>query len=166
MRRLLLLRHAEAVLDAPGGTDRDRALTDAGRSAAEGVARTLIREGWRPTRVLCSSARRAVETFEPIGQHATDAPPMIEDDLYLASRSHLVERIRRLDPLVPDDGCVLVVGHNPGIAELAAWLDPDARGLGGFPPAALAVLALRVEAWDDLARGAAELEALRLPDGT
>ncbi|MGH0038342.1 MAG: SixA phosphatase family protein [Myxococcota bacterium] len=165
MGRLLLLRHGEAAPDGPGGRDHARPLSARGRASAGAVGAWLERGGVRPDRVLCSSAARARETWAAIEAvlGAADAPidTRLEDDLYLASRPTLVETLARLGP---GADCILVVGHNPGLSELAAWLDPDAREPIRMPPAALALFELRVDDWGDLAPGAAELQTLRLPE--
>lgn len=139
-RRLLLLRHATAGKSARG-SDHDRPLTAAGREQA--TAMTAAVAAHDPDLVVCSSARRALETAACIGLAAAAVP---ERDLYLASAAQLLTRLRQ----VPDTtGRVLVVGHNPGLAQLAAALDDDPRLRAGFPPATLAVFGVG-RSWADL----------------
>jgi phosphohistidine phosphatase len=125
----------------------------------ETVARFLEIERIRPDVALCSPAVRTRETLEIV----TAGHPGLgvrlgvrfEEDLYLASLGALVSSVAGVEP---DAQVVLLVGHNPGLAELAAWLDPDTSPPIPMPPAALAVFERRVDAWRDLARGAAELQ--------
>lgn len=157
MRRLLLLRHGEALPGAPEGSDRDRPLSPHGRRSASAVAAYMEREGILPDLALCSTAQRARETLEPVCRRAHALETRFEDELYLASDASLASRLERLDAAASR---VLLVGHNPGISGLALWLDPDARDRLRMPPAALAILALRVDGWSDLCRGSARLEDL------
>ena len=58
---------------------------------------------------------------------------------------------------------VLLVGHNPGVHQLVLELT-DGDQLPGFPPSALAVLALDVDEWSEAETGVGRLTALHLPD--
>ena len=108
--------------------------------------------------MLCSSARRTVLTCNGIlPALPADTTVEIEQDLYGASGSRLLARLRRLDADVPS---VLVIGHNPGMHSLASMLtgagDPELRGrlATAFPTGALATLSFD-GSWADLAPGAA-----------
>src|ERR1700748_3384019 len=92
-RRLLLLRHAKSSWDDPSLADQDRPLAPRGRKAAKRIGEYLRAEQTEIALVLCSSALRARETFERV------QPPgavTIEPELYGASASQLLERLRRL----------------------------------------------------------------------
>ncbi len=142
METLLLLRHAKAG-DKDAASDHDRPLTDAGLGAARRLGEWLRERCLRPDHVLCSSSRRTRETLEALG--LSEGAAELERDLYLASAGALLDRLGE----VPDDRrTVLLVGHNPGIADLAEWLTGEGderarkRLRKGFPPAALAQLAI------------------------
>lgn len=122
--RLILMRHAEAVSAAPGLDDFDRPLTTAGRAAAARVAARLAQ---LPVRLLLHSpAARTHETALIInGQLQLPAAAVrAEDAIYLASAGSLRQ-------LVQDNaaagGCLLLIGHNPGVSELLQLLDAGAR---------------------------------------
>lgn len=107
-----------------------------------------------PAHVLCSSARRTVETLERVVASLADPPTVVvSDDLYLASAWKIFERVRAVDP--PSTASLLVIAHNPGIAELAVRLsshgDPAAlRSVSmRFHPASLAELELRGDVFRD-----------------
>jgi phosphohistidine phosphatase len=109
--------------------------------------------------VLCSSAVRTRETLDAILPVLGDPEVLIEDALYGASADGLLSRLRA----VPDSAeSVLLIGHNPGIGDLALALarggDEDAlRRLGeGVPTGALATLAL-AGGWSELRDGGAAL---------
>jgi phosphohistidine phosphatase len=166
MRTLWLLRHAKSSWGQAGLADHERPLNARGRDAAARIGRHLALRGVCPDLVLCSSALRARQTLERV-IGALDAEPEIrvESDLYLAGEGALLQRLGEL----PDGASsVLLVGHNPGIAELAAQLAVrgDADGLAAlrtkYPTGALAELRPDAQRWSDLARGC-ELVAFVTP---
>lgn len=166
MKLLYLLRHAKAALQEGASADHERPLSGRGRSAAERIGEWLASQGEQPELVLCSSSRRTRETLKRVASRL-DPPPRvsIEEELYLASCEALLARIRAL----PDEiGRVLVVGHNPGMAELALLLaSKGAKDLLAsleqkFPTSALAILRLPCSHWREVGRGA-RLEAFVRP---
>jgi phosphohistidine phosphatase len=154
MHRLHLLRHAKSSRDE-AGEDRDRPLSRRGREAARLVGETLPAVLGKVDLVLCSSARRTAETAELVlAGFATPPRILLEDELYLVGRLALLRRLSRLDEA---DNAVLVIGHNPGLHELALALaeadSPAYRGLAGgkFPTTARASFAIDC-AWSALNR--------------
>jgi phosphohistidine phosphatase len=153
-----LLRHAKSSWDDPGLSDHDRPLAPRGRKAAKLIGRHLRDQGVEFSIVLCSSARRARDTIDLV-----DPPARIEvePELYGASAGEMLERLRRL----PEDvEAVMVVGHNPGIEDLALGLCGADSGLSGrkFPTGALATLSF-TGPWEGLAAGRAALQAFVIP---
>jgi phosphohistidine phosphatase len=141
MHRLHLLRHAKSSW-REDVDDHERALSRRGREAAARLGRQLPQAVGRLDLVLCSSARRTRETLDLVlGGFATPPQSLIEDGLYLAGEAKLLRRLQRLDEAIDS---VLVIGHNPGLQELAASLaephSPHYPRLaeGKFPTAALA----------------------------
>jgi phosphohistidine phosphatase len=153
-KRLILVRHAKSAWDKAEDADFDRPLSARGRRIAPLIGDFLARQERLPTSVLCSSARRAAETWElmskalPAGTAVTHSK-----SLYLAMPREMLKRIQRL----PDDvDCALLVGHNPGIADLAGWLctggDQAKRTqlAKKYPTGAVAVIDFAVEMWKDI----------------
>lgn len=144
---LMLLRHARAGWAEPGMRDFDRPLTQSGRSDAEAVGRAMRAAGHVPDRVLCSTARRARETWQAVapllGHDAAAAEFM--DGLYHEDAAFYLAAVRRQ---TADASALLLVGHNPMIEDLALALAGEEAGGGhpvlrsGFPAAGLAVIAL------------------------
>ena len=163
-KHIHLLRHAKSSWDNPGLDDHDRPLAPRGRKAAKRMARHLADGGVAPGLVLCSSAVRTRQTLERIAAGLPEGTPTeIEDGLYAANASALVERLRR----VPDGiNGVMVVAHNPGLQDLALLLAGRGDGLERlrekFPTCALATLACE-RRWDELHAGSCELVALVVP---
>jgi len=154
MHRLHLLRHAKSSRDE-AAEDRDRPLSRRGREAARLVGETLPAVLGKVDLVLCSSARRTAETAELVLAGFVVPPRiLLEDELYLAGRLALLRRLLRLDEA---DRAVLVIGHNPGLHELALALaeadSPAHRALAGgkFPTTARASFAIDC-AWSALDR--------------
>jgi phosphohistidine phosphatase len=163
VRTLYLLRHAKSSWDDPGLADHERPLAPRGRRDGERVAEYLGREEIEPELVLCSSAARAQETLELVRPALGSSTVVVEDELYAASSDRLLARIR----LVPEEvASVMVIGHNPGLEELALGLASTGDELGRleekFPTAALATLVLS-PAWAALAPGDATLAAYVVP---
>jgi len=154
MHRLHLLRHAKSAWDE-ALEDHERPLTRRGCEAARRVGESLPRALGAIDLVLCSTAVRTRETAELVLAGFALPPPIrFEDALYLAGRALLLRRLRRLDESA---GAVLVIGHNPGLHELALALasadSPRYRALasGKFPTTARASFAI-AKPWADLAR--------------
>jgi phosphohistidine phosphatase len=161
MKRVYLLRHAKSSWKHPELPDHDRPLAGRGKRAAKAIAKHIRAQQFVPELVLCSTARRARETLERLEPALGRAPVRLERELYGASARELLARLRGL----PDDvGSVLVIGHNPGIRELAVELAGSAPELAGkFPTATLATLAFHGAVWGELGPQATELVELSRP---
>jgi phosphohistidine phosphatase len=166
MRTLFLLRHAKSSW-ADAMPDHDRPLAPRGSRAARLMAAHLESEGIRPALVLCSPARRTRETLDALrkvlGEHST---VRVEPDLYGADAEEILEHLRGLDSAIDS---AMVIGHNPGLEDLALLLagDGDDAALAQldakFPTAALATLELGASPWAELAPGGAYLRSVVLP---
>ena len=158
-RHLALLRHAKSSWDDPDLDDHDRPLTGRGRRAAASIGKYMRRKGIVPDLVLCSSATRAVQTLKLL-QLGPGPEILIEDELYGASVAEMLARLRR----VPDRvASVLLIGHNPGIFDLAVTLADDQQSIDAFPTAALADLRLPLDSWADLFPNVATVHAFVTP---
>jgi phosphohistidine phosphatase len=154
MHRLHLLRHAKSSW-AENIEDRERKLNGRGRDEAELVGDTLPGAIGPLDLVLCSTARRTHETAALTLGGFDPAPRIVfEEELYLAGAAALLNRLSRLDEAA---GSVLVIGHNPGLHELAiALAAPDSPGYaalsgGKFPTAVRASFAI-AGTWSALGR--------------
>ena len=163
MKRLLLLRHAKSSWDDPSLADRDRPLAPRGHQAAERMAGYLRSSGPAVDLVLSSPALRTTETLEHVRGAFGDAEMVVEDGLYGATDVELLDRLHRLSEDV--DGVVLI-GHNPGIQDLAIALagrgDDLERMRRKFPTGALAILEF-AGAWSGLVPGGARLASFVTP---
>ena len=139
-RQLVLVRHAKSSWEDPAVADHDRPLANRGRKALGRMSAHLEDEHIRPDVVLCSSARRTRETLDGIrpslGKHVRIE---IENGLYDAGLDDLLTRLQTIDDSTRS---VLVIGHNPGLAELVELLsahDPAPSDPHEVPTGAIAV---------------------------
>ena len=167
MKRLFLLRHAKSSWDDPTLGDFDRPLNPRGRAAAEAMGRELRALGLGFDVVVASPARRVVETLARVARgYGRDLAPQLDRKLYAAGADGLLSIVRATDDAV---GALLLVGHNPGLHQLALRLSAADGGATfkklsvKFPTAALAEIVFSVEPWGKVAAGKGRLERFIRP---
>lgn len=161
MKTLLLLRHAKSSWDDPDLTDFDRPLSGRGLKTAPLIGRELARRGWLPDMALVSPALRTRDTWRLVAAaFPAKVPTEFFRALYDASAGDMLDLLRQMDSSVVT---LLVVGHNPGLEELARLLSGPASKAAAlqtlsekFPTAALACFVVEDD-WAKLAPGSAEL---------
>ena len=159
MLRLVLMRHAEA--EPPRGRrDSARPLSNAGVREAEAAGRSLAEAGLVPDLVLVSDSIRTVATLDHVSLAYSAPPPSrVLPALYGAAPGTILAAIRDIPGEVRT---ALVIGHNPGLGDLARSLarTGDAADLAAlqahFPTACRAVLALDDDEWLGIAPGRLE----------
>lgn len=161
-KSLLLLRHAKSSWSDPLLPDFDRPLSARGRKAAPRMAAYMKEHTLTPSLALCSAACRAKETWDlvrPTLQGGNETKTL--RSLYLASPSRLLAALQRVPDTVDQ---VVLIGHNPGIQNLAIKLSGPgsesealASMCGKYPTAALAEILFDVDAWSGLAERAGRL---------
>ena len=139
----MLLRHAHAEEAAPGQNDLDRPLSAEGLAEAEAAGRWLRDKGLVPDCVLCSPSRRTRETLEAVLAAIGYVDQRLDDGIYEASPgtlAALADQHREVERL-------MLVGHNPGLEQLAALMHSGQSGdYRGMPPGAVVVLRLPADA--------------------
>jgi phosphohistidine phosphatase len=121
MEVLILLRHGKAVGHDEAESDRARGLTARGKREAAEAGRQIAEGGFAPDKILVSPAARTRETYEALAP-CFDAKPTFVDDLYMATDATIWSCAAHSGGNV-----VLVIGHNPGLHELAADLVTQAK---------------------------------------
>jgi phosphohistidine phosphatase len=164
VRRLHLLRHAKSSWDDDSVRDRDRPLAPRGRKATTRIARWARKHEIRPQLVVSSSAVRARETLAGVLPGLGEPEVWDEVALYAASAEVLLARARTL----PDETHeAMLVGHNPGLADLLLQLaEPGElrdRAAAKFPTGALATLEADIATWSELEPGGARLVEFVVP---
>ncbi len=162
--QLYVLRHAKSSWEEPGLEDRERPLAPRGHATLRVLAEHVREHGIHPAQVLCSPARRTRETLAGLPLQSGDT--LVEPELYEASASSLIERLRQ----VPDElESVMVIGHNPTMQMLVLRLASGTAPEGlldavehKYPTGALATLSFE-GSWSELGPGRAALTALVRP---
>jgi phosphohistidine phosphatase len=163
MKRLYLLRHAKAVPADPALDDHARELTVRGMHDAGAMARYLRKNGFIPDLMLISTSARTSQTADLVLREM-NAKADYRETLYLAEAGKILSLVQGAPQSAES---VMVVGHNPGLEDLASLLarepvrhkERHRRDVleEKFPTAALAVLDFDVEKWRDICPGEGKL---------
>ncbi|MFV2051744.1 SixA phosphatase family protein [Aliiroseovarius sp. YM-037] len=160
--RLILIRHAKSSWDDPTLDDHDRRLNARGRAAADAIGGWLAGKGYQPDAVLSSTARRTVETWQGLAPHLNpDTEVEFSSGLYHASPQAMLTALGR-----QSRDTVLLLGHNPGTAGLAAGLvskPVDHAAFDRYPTAATAVLDFDADNWKAIRPGTGDLVDFVVP---
>lgn len=167
MRRLMLFRHAKAERPEGGQRDFDRALVPAGRAAAPRVGAYMAGHGLTPDLAICSSARRAKETWDLAAEAFPVSPKTTYDKrIYDLSAGGLLDLARKTAAGIH---VLLLVGHNPSLEDLADMLIATGnrtereRLEEKFPTGALAVIDFSIDDWGELRPHSGRLDRLVTP---
>lgn len=156
--RLILMRHAKSAWDHPGLDDHDRPLNGRGRRSAAAMGDWLRDQGYMPDAILSSSATRTRETAAGLG---FDVPASFTPPLYLAGPDAMLSALRSAQ-----GKCVLMLGHNPGIAWFAEELvatPPAHPRFDDYPTCATLVLEFPVDRWSAVQPGTGQVLAFITP---
>lgn len=158
MKTLLILRHAKSSWEDESLADHDRPLNKRGKRAAHRMGRLLEEEALWPDLILCSTAERATTTV----QHVTEAGGFMGQTYYLrelygAPPSGYIDAVSTLGD---EADCVMVVGHNPGLAMLVEELTGEWHRI---PTATLVSVTFDIEDWSDLESAEGQLAGLWRP---
>lgn len=145
MKTILVLRHAKSSWKDPALPDRERPLNRRGQAAARAMGRLIQRKSLWPDLILCSTAERTRQTCAEVLQSGKRSiPTQFLDELYHCP----AEGISRVLQQVPNDvPRVMIIGHNPELAEFLAFV---AGYIDKFPTGGLASLTVDVENWSEL----------------
>ncbi|GHF13132.1 phosphohistidine phosphatase [Kordiimonas sediminis] len=154
MKKIFLLRHAKSDWEDMTQDDFSRPLNARGRQASSDMGRYFLAQGIEPDMVLCSSAARTRETEARLKQACNGGwDCQFLDDLYLAPSHSMLQTLRG----VPDDfASVLLIGHNPGIHDLAMQLVKDGEKVDmanlarKYPTCTLSAIKVPVSSFADL----------------
>jgi phosphohistidine phosphatase len=163
-RLLILVRHAKSAW--PEVPDHERPLAGRGRRDAPLAGLWLRDHGHIPDRALCSTARRARETWQLLAGGLGVSPMVIyEDRIYGADLRGLLDVVGETSD---DVATLLLVGHDPGMQDLTLHLAGDGAGDAltrvrtKFPTCAIATL-MSTGSWADLRAGCAVLTDFLVP---
>jgi phosphohistidine phosphatase len=148
-KRLILTRHAKSSWDDPTMSDHDRPLNDRGKAAAADLGEWLSSRGYVPDEVLCSDALRTRKTWSGVAPALPGAPILtLKPALYHAGPDVMLAVLRHASA-----DTVMMIGHNPGIAEFAERIvaqPPANPNFARYPTGATLVASFEIDSWQDL----------------
>lgn len=152
MKRLILTRHAKSAWDDPLMPDHDRPLNERGKAAAADLGQWLASRGYVPEKVLCSDSVRTRATWSGLAPALPGTPVLeLKPALYHAGPDVMLAVLQHAQSDV-----VMMIGHNPGIADFAAKLVAHAplnSEFGRYPTGATLVADFMVDSWAEVKFG-------------
>jgi phosphohistidine phosphatase len=164
-RELLILRHGKSDWGGDAVDDFDRPLARRGRKAVKCMASWLRRQDLLPQHILSSTAERARQTTLRLCRYADIPESRVEwyDAIYAADLEALLEVLVNAPQR---HGRTMIVGHNPGLEELVAYLAGEPMvapaGSPALPTAGLVCLSMPGE-WQRLQSGCAQVLSVNRP---
>ena len=156
MKHLTLIRHAKSSHDDPSLRDFHRTLNERGLEDAPRMGRHLAEEfKWSPDLIVCSTAVRTLRTAKLLLEGMGEPERYVHQEgrIYESSVSELIEVVQETNDSV---GHLAMIGHNPGMENLANWLVGE-RTIQGFVTCAVAMLELEISDWRSLRSGCGKL---------
>ena len=158
MKSLLLLRHAKSSWDDASLSDFERPLNERGRRTAPFMGELMKQRGVSPDIIVSSPAERAKETATLVKESAGIAAEIrFDPSIYEASPDDLRKVVSALDDKYIT---AMLVGHNPGIEAFIHFLTGHPERM---PTAALAVIELEIEKWNEIAESLGRLVSVIRP---
>jgi phosphohistidine phosphatase len=150
MKRLILVRHAKSSWKDLSLKDFDRPLNGRGKRNAPMMGKRLMSSGILPDVVVSSPAKRAWTTALLIAGeiHFKQEDLIADPEVYEADQETLLGIIGNFSA---DWQAVMLVGHNPGLTELADWLSD--REFENLPTCAVCGIEFTVASWADITGG-------------
>ncbi len=161
MKTLFLVRHAKSSWAEADLGDRERPLAERGRRDAPAMGRHLHKLGARVDLMVSSPALRALSTARLLARQLgyPRREIAVEERLYPGTPAQLLRVIHRLETRLRH---VMLIGHNPGMSELAHGFAGEITHL---PTCAVAELRFEADTWNELGRGTCVLVRFDYPKG-
>ena len=158
MKTIFLLRHAKSSWNDPGLADFDRPLNERGKKAAPFMGKLMQEKGFAPEIIVTSPAVRARTTASLVKEAGRLAGPLtFEPAIYEASPQGIRQVVSELSDSIKS---VLIVGHNPGMEGFIRYLTGRMEPM---PTAALAVIPMDIDRWDNISEGCGTLQEVFRP---
>jgi phosphohistidine phosphatase len=163
MKRLILTRHAKSAWDDPTMADHDRPLNARGQAAAADLGQWLASRSYVPQQVLCSDALRTRKTWSGIAPALPGTPVLeLKPALYHAGPDVMLAVLKHATADI-----VMIIGHNPGIAEFAGRLvaaPPLNPEFHRYPTGATLVVDFLTDNWADITLGSGVVVDFVIPN--
>ncbi len=156
---LILTRHAKSSWDDPNLSDHERPLNKRGRASAPAIGSWLKKNGWVPDELLSSNSVRTRETWDHMGLNAENA--YYAYDLYLAGPDAMLAELK-----TATGRTVMMLGHNPGIAQFAAQLvetAPEHARFHDYPTCATTVIQFEIDKWSGIQKHSGKVLGFAIP---
>lgn len=152
VKNLLITRHCEASFNSETNRDFDRPLTGSGFSQATVLGQHINNLPLDIDAFYVSPSLRTMQTLKGINKELSYKPRIMDaEELYEATENVLKAAVSRFDPLFNN---VILLGHNPSVARLFAYLSADIRD---YSPGTCAWLQFEVDTWQELSGGTGKL---------
>ncbi len=152
------MRHAKSSWDDASLSDFDRPLNDRGLRTAPFMGKLMHEKGFEPAIILSSRAERAKQTtlmVKDVGRFSCEI--QFDDRIYEAGPNGMRQVVSEIDDAHVS---AMLVGHNPGIEGFVRFLTGD---LEPMPTAALAVIDLDIDKWNEINDGCGKLQNIYRP---
>ena len=157
MKHLLLIRHAKSNWDNANLADFERPLSETGIRDAKIMEKFLTESNLKPNLILCSSARRAQQTYDIIFGADKLELTMYLNDLYQSGDAELLDIIKSADEKVKN---LVIIGHNPSLQNTLELLTGEK--FKDFQTSAIACLQINLE-WEKVATNKTKLIYFKKP---
>ncbi|WP_319407953.1 histidine phosphatase family protein [uncultured Desulfosarcina sp.] len=147
MKILLIVRHAKSSWKDHDLADHQRPLNNRGKKAAPEMGRRLLKRGVQPDIIISSDARRAMDTAVSMAKIMGVSSKAIRQnpDLYHAAPDRILAVVHQLEDEWKQ---VMVVGHNPGLTEMANRF--TRRPIANIPTAGVVELRFQTRSWRNI----------------
>lgn len=148
IKKLILMRHGEAETGTGYQKDFDRKLSPAGIYKLQRLNNVLQQRNFKLSLLIKSPSRRTMDTARIITEKLQVAEQQVQNTIYDSSVDNLLDILQRL----PDEsGEVMIIGHNPSLTALLAYLTNDFNL--SLAPGMMAVLSFDLPEWKMLSKG-------------
>ncbi|MDN3686212.1 SixA phosphatase family protein [Cyclobacterium jeungdonense] len=155
VKELLLARHGQAEAPSFALDDKDRKLTPAGIQQLERLGKMLAINGQSCDYLVHSPAKRCQNTAEILARELKVKTLVSVSSIYRAGRDELLRAITDIPTGVNH---ALLVGHNPAISQIAAYLTGESHLV--FSPGMMARIHFQEMDWEAISKNAGTLEEI------
>ncbi|MBY0280745.1 MAG: hypothetical protein K2W94_01135 [Alphaproteobacteria bacterium] len=144
MKRLILMRHAQAQLERFGFNDRERAITMAGMHELDAIRVKIQGHLEGISLILCSNAKRTRQTLEGMKPLVPSTASIVyKDELYHTNSRILWDRLSEVEDT---HQCIMILAHNPGLTQFIQELEPSIP-FKEFPTSGVAICEGEFPSW-------------------
>jgi len=159
MKIVFFARHAKSDWNQADVSDFMRLLNARGENDAPAMAGHLKQSGYKVDKIISSDAARALATANEYKKILTPNKKLIEEhSLYNAAHFDIENVVKNLSE---EYSAVMIVGHNPGMAEIINYYAPES--INDMPTCSVGMLQFNVSGWGDIKKGEGELLGFEYP---